>query len=154
MLIEKRIDLLNPKKAHEINRRYRTIKKQFLDASDEKKRSSWELAKKMYEKYFDEIYDRDIDALSEMAQICSHLDEYTKALEYHQLAREYQKGNPFHYIRLGETLARAEDYKNSLEVFQNLLTNEPDNIKYLSNCAILCFSSCCGTRSIPAKILL
>ena len=69
-----------------------------------------------YEKY-NKLYDRDIDALLEFGEICTHIDSWDEAIKHFTDSSKYQAKNPFHLVRIGEVYARKRSYNKMQEKF-------------------------------------
>lgn len=134
---------LNPKNIRTVNIEYLKIKEHFKIASDTKKIEDWWKVYDKYKKYCNETYDKDIDALIELGEACTHLMKYTEAIECFKAAQTYQEKNPFYTIRIAENYVRNRDRGAALNEFEQLLRpnqkDDRENETLLINCGILAF---------------
>ena len=132
----------NLPKVRKLNLAYIKIKKIYRDAVKENKTELWEKARIEYEKYYDEIYNRDIDQLIELSTICQALEDYDSAIKYIEEAQEYQKGNPAFAIRLGFNYGQQGEWVSALKNYKKLLSEggyeQEMNSRLLLNCATCC----------------
>ena len=115
-------DWFNPINIRKVNKEYQKIKTKFNDASQTTKdtKNKWQDVKKLYLNYCNDIYDKDIDALLELSEICSQLGEFGHAIVCIEKSQELQHNNPSHLIRLGYNYARHKKEDKALIEFRAL----------------------------------
>lgn len=142
MLISRKKDWIDLRKVKKLNEEYIKIKRLYNTASESNKTTDWKNAKKAYKEYYTKIYNKDIDALLEFADICTELGEISESIKYIEEAQERMPGNPTYLIRLGINRAKEQDFRNALEFFRKLIVDdnveEETNEKLLLNCATCC----------------
>ena len=92
----------------------------------------WLTAKENYEKYFKDIYNKDLDAYLEYSEILTHFANFTKdekerdeffdkAIRHIEFSQVLEEGNFFHKIRIGEIHFRKGIWNKSAEMFEQVI---------------------------------